>query len=138
MKQIEWNDSLSIGVRFIDEHHKALLQRLNDVSAAIESMQGEREITRTLSFLSDYAKFHFEAEEKKMEATGYPGLDHQLVEHKKFIDTLKNLEDDFEEEDASKALAVSLDTFLYNWLLHHIKVIDKKFGEYLTEKGLAE
>ena len=136
MKKIEWNESLSIGIEFIDKDHQALLKRLNDVSDAVASHQGEREITRTLKFLSDYANQHFDAEEKKMTETDYPGLQEQIEEHKKFITTLNNLEEDFRYDDATKGLSEDLNNFLYNWLTHHIKEVDTKFGDYLQAKGL--
>lgn len=135
MKKIEWNNSYEIGVPLIDEHHQTLLKRLNDVSAAVEEHQGEREITRTLKFLADYTQFHFSAEEEKMRESDYPGLDKQLEEHKKFLDALDKLEEDFRDEDATKALSESLNTFLFNWLIHHIKELDAQFGAYLSEKG---
>ena len=133
MKKIEWDESFEVGIEEIDEHHKTLLKRLNDVSAAVAENQGEREITRTLQFLSDYTKFHFSAEEEKMRDADYPGLQEQLDEHKKFLDTLERLEDDFREEDATKTLSESLNTFLYNWLIHHIKDLDARFGAFLNK-----
>ena len=136
MKQIEWDNSFEIGVQLLDEHHQTLLKRLNDVSKAVDEHQGEREITRTLKFLSDYTQFHFSAEEEKMKAADYPGLEKQIEEHKKFLVVLEKLEEDFRDEDATKALSESLNTFLFTWLIHHIKEVDAQFGVYLKEKGL--
>ncbi len=137
MERIEWNDSLTIGVELIDEQHKSLVQRLNDTSAAIEERQGEREIMKTLGFLIEYTDFHFSAEEKHMEATGYPGLEHQRVAHGRFKGTLKDLQEDLHEEGATKALAHSINTFLANWLVNHIKGVDLEFGAFLAEKGIT-
>ena len=58
MAIVEWNKKLSVGIKLIDEQHKSLIKRLNDVSSAIETGQGEREITKTLEFLAEYADFH--------------------------------------------------------------------------------
>ena len=137
MAKIEWNDSLSIGIDLIDEQHKMLIQRLNDLSKAVEMKQGETEIMKTLEFMIDYTDFHFSSEEKHMTEQMYPGLDYQLKQHKEFKDTLAHIVEDFEEEGPTRALVTSINTFLVNWLINHIKDVDLKFGEFLKEKGIS-
>ena len=137
MKKIEWDDSLSVGVDLIDEQHKMLIQRLNDLSAAIEMTQGEGGIVRTLDFLIEYTDFHFSAEEKCMAENDYPGLDHQKKQHEEFKTSLKNLVDDYEYEGVTRALTTSVNVFLLNGLVNHIKGVDHKLGEFLQEKGFT-
>ena len=134
MAKIEWDNSLSIGIDLIDEQHKMLLQRLNDLSEAVEMMQGETQIMKTLEFMIDYTDFHFSAEEKHMTEHSYPGLDQQKQQHEEFKDTLKHIVEDFEEEGSTRALTTSINTFLANWLIKHIKDLDMKFGEFLNDK----
>ena len=92
MSKIEWDASLSVGVDLIDEQHKMLIQRLNDMSNAIEFTKGPNEIARTLSFLIDYTDFHFSAEERHMREQEYPGLEDHLSKHEEFKSTLADLE----------------------------------------------
>ncbi len=136
MAEIEWDNSLSIGVKLIDEQHKMLIQRLSDLSGAIEMSQGEVETAKTLDFLVDYTDFHFSTEEKRMMEQNYPGLEEQKQQHAEFKGHLKQLVEDFEEEGPTKALGTSINVFLLNWLVKHIKGVDLKFGEFLNEKGL--
>jgi len=135
MAEIEWDNSLSIGVKLIDEQHKMLIKRLSDLSRAIEMSQGEVETAKTLDFMVDYTDFHFSAEEKHMMEQNYPGLEHQKLQHAEFKGHLKQLIEDFEEEGPTKALGTSINVFLLNWLIKHIKGVDLKFGEFLNEKG---
>ena len=135
MNRIEWDDSLSIGVGLIDEQHKMLIQRLNDLSAAIEKTQGEGGVVQTLDFLIEYTDFHFSAEEKCMAEHDYPGLEHQKKQHEEFRASLKNMVDDYEYEGVTRALTTSVNVFLHNWLINHIKGVDRKLGEFLQEKG---
>ena len=137
MANIEWNDSLSVGIDIIDEQHKMLIQRLNDLSKAVEMKQGETEIMKTLEFMIDYTDFHFSSEEKHMTEQMYPGLDYQLKQHKEFKDTLAHIVEDFEEEGPTRALVTSINTFLVNWLINHIEKVDLKFGEFLKDKGIS-
>lgn len=136
MQKIEWNDNLEIGSKLIDDQHRMLVQKLNDMSNAVEMNRGTKEISKTLDFLIQYTDFHFTTEEKHMEATNFPGLDTQKKEHEKFKGTLADLEEDFTDEGATKRLADSIDTFLVNWLINHIKGKDLAFGAFLQEQGI--
>ncbi|HUV35527.1 MAG TPA: bacteriohemerythrin [Patescibacteria group bacterium] len=137
MSQLKWTDKLSIGVDLIDEQHKMLIQRLNDMSSAIEFNKGPNEIARTLSFLIDYTDFHFSEEEKHMEEQEYPGLEEHISKHEEFKTTLADLENDYREDGATNLLAHSLDTFLINWLVNHISGVDVRFGNFLKDKGVT-
>ena len=133
MEKIEWDESLSVGIETIDEQHKMLIKRLHDVSEAIEQNQGEGTIAKTLDFLVDYTDFHFSEEEKQMTKFNYPGLALQQTQHKEFKESLERLERDFEEDNATKELANHIRTFLFNWLIKHIKEVDLEFGKFVKE-----
>lgn len=138
MAKIEWDDSLSVGVDLIDEQHKMLIQKLRDLSDAFESGREMNRIMQTLEFMVDYTDFHFTAEEKTMVKYDYPGLEEQKSQHKQFVVTLNNIVEDFKEEGPTSSLATSINVFLHNWLIKHIKGVDIKLGQFLTEKGFAK
>jgi hemerythrin len=138
MTKIEWDDSLSVGINLIDEQHKMLIQRIKDLSDAVESTRGLEKILQTLGFMIDYTDFHFSTEEKYMVQLGYPGFDIHKEQHEEFKSTLNHMVEDFEEDGATVALSTSINTFLINWLIKHIKSIDRKFGEFLQDKGFEE
>ncbi len=136
MAQLQWNDSLSIGVGPIDEQHKAWIDRYNSLASAIETRQGPRRVAETLGFLVDYTAFHFAAEEKHMSASGYPGLGEHQARHGELQAALGRLVDDFQEEGATHILADFLQTFLGNWLVDHIQSVDVRFGAHLRDEGI--
>jgi hemerythrin len=137
MSKIEWDSSLSIGVKFIDDQHKMLLEKLNDISKAIEADRGPEKIGDTLDFLLEYTDFHFNAEESHMREMAYPELDAHQAQHKEFVATLKELIRDFLEDGPTRELADAVNTMLYNWLVKHIKTVDTKLAAFLNEKGLG-
>ena len=53
------------------------------------------------------------------------------------MDTLTNLEQDFEEEGSTSALSDAINNFLFNWLTNHIQGLDQQFGDFLSEKGVV-
>ena len=135
MTSIGWEDKFSVGIALIDEQHKMLIQRLNDLSKAIEMHRSVGEIVRVLAFLIEYTNFHFSTEEKHMTKLGYPDFDIHKQKHEEFKSTLSHMVEEFEEDGATAGLSEGVNTFLINWLVKHIKSIDSKFGKFLQQKG---
>jgi len=135
MTEIKWDDSLSVGIKLIDEQHKMLIQRIKNLSDAVDSSRGLEQIMKTLDFMLDYTEFHFSTEEKHMKEQGYRGFEGHKKQHEEFVSTLDQMVEDFEEDGATEALSTSINTYLINWLIKHIKSVDRKFGEFLQEKG---
>ena len=132
--KIAWNEALAVGVVEIDEQHQQWIQRLNDVTAAMAAHIGPVQLGKTLEFLVDYTQQHFATEETLMAAAEYPGLPAQIAQHKELTVTLQDLLRDFEEEGATQKLAETVNTYLGNWLLTHIREQDLKFGAFLKTK----
>jgi hemerythrin len=136
MAKYQWDESLATGIDNIDDQHKMLIKRLDDVDTAIREGHVINQIVTTLDFLIDYTHYHFTTEENTMRENHYPGLDQHLALHQELKDTLRDLERDFKEEGATFNLANALNTLLYNWLINHIKDIDVQFGKFLKDRGI--
>ena len=134
MKNIEWTPQLAVGIAVIDGQHQQWLQRYNDVAAAIAIQAGPVQIAKTLGFLIDYTHQHFTTEEKLMRDGRYPDLPAHLAQHHELTATLNDLLRDFEEEGATQKLAETVNAYLGNWLLNHIKKTDRKFGEFTRQQ----
>ncbi len=135
MTEMTWTPDLAVGVELIDEQHKELIEKMNELDRAVRFSRGVPKIIKTLDFLIEYTDFHFGTEEKNMEELSYPQMDYHKEKHAEFVTTLKNLEMDFEEEGATEALAESINTFMFNWLVNHIKTVDVAFGKFLCDSG---
>lgn len=135
MTEIQWDDSLSVGVELIDEQHKLLIQRIKDLSDAVNSSRGAVEIGKTLGFMIDYTDFHFSTEEKHMYNMDYPGRDVHKGQHDEFKSTLNEMVMEFEEDGATAQLSEWVNNYLINWLVKHIKSIDTKLSDFLQKKG---
>ena len=136
MEDISWNDSLSVGVDLIDEQHKMLIERINNLSNAVAKYMGHTRIIETLLFMTEYADFHFSTEERYMRDLNYPAIEHHLKQHEEFKNMLNTLEADFKEDGATKVVSRSINTFLGNWLINHIKIVDVNFGKFLRDQGV--
>ena len=136
MSNIQWNESLSVGVGLIDEQHRTWIEHLHKVEAAIQARRGMQQVAGTLDFLVNYTQFHFSTEEKYMEQTGYPGLESHRAKHEELKQTLADLVRDFEEEGVYEKINEAVGTFLGNWLKDHIRVVDQVFAAFLKEKNI--
>ena len=134
MAIFEWDDSLSIGIEEVDNQHKELIKKLDDLAECILKKKGKDKIGTILRFMDDYTKMHFSTEEEYMLKYDYPGLSHQKKQHEKFKNTTMRLIKELESEKDTESFASSVQRFLIDWLILHIKTTDQKFGEFLETK----
>lgn len=134
MAIFKWDDKLSIGIEKIDNQHKELIRKLDDLAECILQKKGKNKIGSILRFMEDYGKMHFSTEEEYMTQYDYPGLDKQIMQHEKFNSTTAKLIKQLESEKDMESFASSVQRFLIDWLILHIKNSDKKFGEFLKGK----
>jgi hemerythrin len=127
----EWNDDLSVGIEKIDNQHKELIRKLDDLAECILQKKGKNKIGSILRFMEDYGKMHFSTEEEFMSKYNYPGLDEQRMQHEKFNITTAKLIKQLESEKDMESFASSVQRYLIDWLILHIKTSDRKFGEFL-------
>jgi hemerythrin len=126
-----WKDSLKIGVPLIDDEHKELCERTDQLFAACSQGKGKAEIIKTLEFLEGYTLKHFADEEKLQRASAYP----KCKEHKELHDFFKLQISDLKKEIAANGASITVvsktNYFLMNWLISHIQREDKELAEYL-------
>jgi len=137
MGKIEWDSSLSVCVELIDDQHRMMIGKMNDIHDAVEQGLGPAKVMETLEFMFEYTQFHFSTEEKHMDAQNYPGTDAHKQAHAEFIAMVKNLSNDFEDEGSTEGLAQAVDTYLKNWLIKHIQGTDVEFATFLNDKGVC-
>mgnify|MGYP000674926304 FL=1 len=127
---ILWTPDLSVGVKRIDDQHKVWFEKANALFEA--GMQGKAKeyIKSMLDFLDDYTKYHFKDEEAYMEEIGYPELDAQKRAHAGFVDQLAKLKSDYETNGGNILVIINANKMVVDWLTNHIKMMDKKIGEY--------
>jgi hemerythrin-like metal-binding protein len=128
---IRWDPSLAIGVPEIDDQHQALFEYAARVEEAVQAGHFNYRVEEIFNFLSTYAGKHFEAEERLMRESDYPGLAAQVLEHRDFQRRLASLVPQWESEGASASLVIALLGFMEFWLTDHIKFSDQGIAEHL-------
>jgi hemerythrin len=135
MAFLEWNDSLSVGVKSIDDQHKQLVALVNTLHNAIANGEGGDALGKILVGLIDYTKTHFAYEEKLFSQTAYTESAAHKQEHDKFCETVLDVQAKF-NGGAGEALHGQVMDFLKDWLITHIQGSDRKYGPHLTANGV--
>jgi hemerythrin len=133
MPIFQWDESLEIGIEKIDEQHRELIKRLDDLAQAVLKKQGKNKIIQMMKFMEEYGEEHFSDEEKFMKLYDFSGLSAQKKHHDKFRETTKRLIDELNSQKDMEFFAASVQRYLIDWLILHIRSEDRKFGEFIAE-----
>jgi len=132
MPCIEWTEKFELGISQLDEHHRHLVDILNNIYDCYQDENHETVLENVLEELLKYTQYHFSAEEQLMQDTNYPARREHTMEHDMFTRQIAQFEQDL--FDGKGLLALEMIQFLGTWLLRHIIDVDKKFGIYLAAR----
>ncbi|HEY6873342.1 MAG TPA: bacteriohemerythrin [Geobacteraceae bacterium] len=128
---IEWREELATGNGLIDDQHKELFKRFNNLLAACNQGKGKEEVGNLLLFLGDYVRSHFAMEEELQKKHGYPEYQAHKAEHEGFIRDLHSLENESRDSGTGVALVIQTNQMMAGWLIKHISGTDKKLANFL-------
>lgn len=127
---IEWTPNLAVGVKNIDQQHKTLFEKADQLFEAGKKGKTKEFISELLVFLDDYTKEHFHKEEVYMQSIGYPEYENQKKLHASFISQLSQLKRDYEESGCNITVILNANQMIIDWLMKHISIEDKKIGMF--------
>ena len=133
-KALEWDASFATGVDRYDNAHKVLFKMVNDLHDAMQQKRSKDAIGKILNGLAEYTVSHFADEERVFAQTHYPEEAQHKLLHKKLVDQVMELLGKFNAGDT--LLTQEVITFLQDWLINHIKGVDKKYGPHLHKNGI--
>ncbi len=129
-----WNESFINGVSEFDNQHKYLVELVNKLYKGMKLGHSNDAVGRILAELIDYTSSHFVCEEKLMSENQYPDYDNHVKIHQELVAKVVDFQNKFQAGEAT----VSLDLleFLKDWLIDHIKGVDRKYGSFFNGKGI--
>jgi hemerythrin len=134
-KALEWDSSFATGVNRYDDAHKVLFKMVNDLHDAMQQKRSKEAIGQILGGLAEYTVNHFADEERAFAHTHYPEEAQHKQLHKKLLDQVVELQGKFRSGET--VLSQDIITFLQDWLINHIKGVDKKYGSHLSKNGIS-
>lgn len=118
------------GISFVDEEHSKLFDIANTVYDLLndEFIPDKYDyIMEVVDELKDYARYHFEHEEKYMGEINYRRFLSHKVAHDEFIEKINEYDAEIIDEKQKESLLELLE-FLTTWLVEHILKQDKLFA----------
>jgi len=82
---VKWDDRLTLGVDFMDQEHKDIIEKLEDVLQTLDfNAPSESDIKKFMAF-EEAVTNHFAHEELMMHQYGYPKLEVHAKAHEKIV-----------------------------------------------------
>lgn len=131
MKDLIWDNSLSVQIDEIDEDHRRLVDLFNLLNHAMQQGDTADYIEALLEELVSCTVWHFRHEERLMLKYAYGGLQEHKTEHQELIESASKLQQKFLEE--GKSLSSDDIEFLEHWLTGHILTSDMQMSSHLCE-----
>ena len=131
MKDLIWDNSLSVQVQEIDEDHRKLVDLFNMLNHSVEEGDESNYIEAVMEELISCTVWHFRHEERLMLKYGYEGFAEHKTEHQELIDSAMILQQKLLQE--GKTVSREDIDFLEYWLTGHILGADMEMGSYLGE-----
>ena len=125
-----WDERIQLGIKDIDEQHKVLADLINKIYKIMKQGNGLDAVADIIAELADYTAKHFSFEEAMLQKAGYP----DLTNHKKIHVNVVNQVLSYKKQCDDGTLVVDeLMGFVSDWLVRHIKVVDKKYVPYVQQ-----
>jgi len=131
---LEWDQSFATTIAQFDQQHRKLFDMVNELHDAMQQKRSKEAIGSILGRLIEYTASHFGAEEEAFRKSGYPGEAEHKQHHAKLVEQVLDLQRKFNAGET--LLTQSVIEFLQDWLINHIKGVDKKYGPHLTASGI--
>jgi hemerythrin-like metal-binding protein len=135
MSYIEFDDSLKVGNKLIDQEHEMLISYINLLKKAIENEASGAIVNQVVRGMVEYTRTHFFVEEELMKAYDYPDREAHLKAHDVFRTKATMLVRSLEHGEEIDLPGVL--TFLIEWLMSHILKVDARLADYLRDKSLV-
>lgn len=133
---MQWDDEFRVNIPDIDEQHRRFVAYIGDLHELRRKKNSLEEIGKLIDQLQEYARVHFQTEERYFDMFPYDDASLHKREHGLMLKKLQVFKDSYERK-ADLFLAMKLAQFLSEWLEDHLAKIDRKFARLLLENRLG-
>lgn len=136
-----WKEEYSVGVQLFDEQHKLFFHIANRVFDFLnEDLRNSKKKELLIGILKDlesYVIYHLNSEEEYFNQFHYEEAGAHIAVHNQFREKVRKLMSAAEQRDADiKKIGKEIADYAGNWLVNHIKVMDKGYGKFFHEHGV--
>ncbi|MCW8929039.1 MAG: bacteriohemerythrin [Gammaproteobacteria bacterium] len=131
MKDLIWDDSLSVDIKEVDEDHRRLVDLYNILNHSVVEGDKDIYIEAVMEELISCTVWHFRHEERLMLKYNYDGFEEHKKEHQELIESAIALQQDLQQK--GKKVSNKEIEFMERWLVGHILGADMVMAAYLGE-----
>ncbi|NVN93298.1 MAG: hemerythrin family protein [Desulfuromonadales bacterium] len=132
MQLLVWESRFNLGIKTFDNHHKRLVEIINNSYRAVQHNSTHR-IIILLDELFDYAMYHFFAEEQLMRTHSDPALKDHSREHEEFLFHISAFKKSMTSKEPLYKVPVVV--FLKEWFISHVLVVDREYVRLFDNKS---
>ncbi|HOX42262.1 MAG TPA: bacteriohemerythrin [Myxococcota bacterium] len=136
MPTFQWRENLRLGHPEVDRQHLEIIARVNLFQGALDAGEGQDRLVALFDDLDQYARSHFQLEERLMEQHGYPGLNAHRAEHARFMARVAGFRSRLLQREAGLPRAVL--RYLEEWLVQHLAEVDTAMVQFLRAARRAK
>jgi hemerythrin-like metal-binding protein len=127
--KLAWSPALSVGNAPLDNEHRILLARMNELVEANGRSMDKAWMLGQFDELVALTRHHFDGEEEHMALIGYPGLkQHQRI-HDQLFTAMEKYRSEFQQSVYGRFPSSVFD-FFATWLTTHIMIVDRQYADY--------
>jgi len=132
-----WTQAIAVGHPLIDQQHKELFARADDLLEAMAAGRAGDELEELLAFLRDYVRVHFATEEKLMAEKKYAGLFAHKGQHEEFERRFREDEEGFKRRGSTSMIVLDLRDLIRGWLVDHVCSVDRALARFLEQQAVS-
>jgi hemerythrin-like metal-binding protein len=134
--QLEWNDSMSVGIQEIDTDHKQFILLINELNRFVAAGLKQDEIKKQLQFIVYVSARHFLQEEKLLSKWRYPDTDRHKFAHTQVLKELQKIQDECIPSGLDSEWA-GIGHRIESTLITHILTEDMKYANFNNSRNVS-
>jgi len=135
MGKWQWSTRLETGITVIDEPHKELFERIDQLEVAIYKGSAVQELKDIFEYLNLYAVEYLAIEETLLRECNYPDFEAHFNQHQEFRKLCSELISSYNEKVYDNYLALDVDKQMRKWWENHILKMDMAYVPYVKKEA---
>lgn len=134
---IHWTEHFDTGIALVDEHHKGIFDKVNELLDAVERGEEKGTLQSLIISFESFLASHFALEEALQLRCSYPEYGAHGNQHLQLAQEFSGLRKLSERKDTAPRFAVIGRDFLKDWLktyMAHLNGADQRLAAFLKAK----
>ena len=133
---LEFTSEMLMNVPSIDEQHRELIKRVNEMGGIGTRIFDLGEVEKNLVFFRMYIIKHFADEEELQLRIGYPGYERHRGLHQQFVEEYKRFVADYQKNGSSMSFMLHFNRAVIQWVSQHIQEEDLEIARYVHANNI--